>query len=942
MADLTWLDFEGFFSELHGGYSPFPWQRRLAKRVCEAGWPGHLDLPTASGKTACIDVAVFAMAVRMRGPRRVFFVVDRRVVVDAAFERMKKIACKLRGACGGVLKTVAGRLRELARSDQPVEAYQLRGGIYRDDSWVRSPLQPLLVASTVDQVGSRLLFRGYGVWDKTLPIHAGLVANDSLILLDEAHCSRPFSETLAAIQRYRGGDWSAQDVDSPFAFVEMTATPVRQTDEGFGLEDEDLAHPEMRKRLYTPKPARLVMSKARPKDLDKLAQSLADEAGRLAEKPGLRRIAVMVNRVRTARLAHAALQKGGHSSHLLIGRMRPIDRLALPPDLDAMLSGKPRTKDGGPMFVVATQCLEVGADLDFDAIVTECASIDALLQRFGRLDRIGDLHQSGAMAEGCVMAAAAMADPKYRDPVYGEALTKTWKWLKDAGDEVDFGLCSETGDATVRERLQAAGETAEGLRRDAPRAPVLLPAHLDALVQTSPRPALEPDVSLYLHGEENGLPEVQVVWRADLDAGKPQQWAEIVSLCPPVSTEAMAVPLREFRAWLTKSGDEGASASDIEGLGAEPTPQEGDRLRCPVLRWRGDESYLIESANGVRPGDTLILAMASGGWEELGHIPEEADIDVAERARQALRRGWVLRLHPDLLERWPENAARDRLIEFAGQPAVEKDDVLRALEEYKDAAPQWLVQMLNGLPNGLELDAYPADDGAPVGWVLSGPFAEADSGGDESSAAPPVFLDKHLEDVVRAVSEAASALFASEEIRTSLVRAAQFHDCGKADSRFQALLRGGDPMAAQFAPRLIAKGSQARQSKQVRRAQWARSGLPDGFRHELISLLFAQAQPDITEDDLTLHLIASHHGRCRPFAPVVEDTGEDLAYSGRRITKAQRATGAPHRLDNGVADRFWKLTRQYGWWGLAYLESLVRLGDWKASKEEANAKGGKP
>lgn len=51
-------------------------------------WPRVIGLPTASGKNAIIDIAVFALAVRApEACRRIGFVVDRRVAVDEASER---------------------------------------------------------------------------------------------------------------------------------------------------------------------------------------------------------------------------------------------------------------------------------------------------------------------------------------------------------------------------------------------------------------------------------------------------------------------------------------------------------------------------------------------------------------------------------------------------------------------------------------------------------------------------------------------------------------------------------------------------------------------------------------------------------------------------------------------------------------------------------------
>src|SRR5580704_2022414 len=114
------MTFRDFFFALHRK-TPFHWQERLAEEVAEGNWPDALALPTASGKTACVDIAVYAMAKqagwsreKRTAPRRVFFVVDRRVIVDEVHDRMQRISLELCKAQGGVLKDAADALRELA------------------------------------------------------------------------------------------------------------------------------------------------------------------------------------------------------------------------------------------------------------------------------------------------------------------------------------------------------------------------------------------------------------------------------------------------------------------------------------------------------------------------------------------------------------------------------------------------------------------------------------------------------------------------------------------------------------------------------------------------------------------------------------------------------------------------------------------------------------
>ncbi len=131
-----------------------------------------------------------------------------------------------------ILSEVASRLCKLSGTDHPLATARLRGGVLRDDGWARLPSQPAIITSTVDQLGSRLLFRAYGPGDSVAPIHAALAANDSLILLDEAHCAVPFAQTLSAIERFRGPLWCEEYLPLPFSFSILSATPPE------GFEDD--------------------------------------------------------------------------------------------------------------------------------------------------------------------------------------------------------------------------------------------------------------------------------------------------------------------------------------------------------------------------------------------------------------------------------------------------------------------------------------------------------------------------------------------------------------------------------------------------------------------------------------------------------------------------------------------------------------------------------
>ena len=953
-------DFDAFHRAVHGAErGAFDWQKRLLDQVVERRqWPHTLDLPTGAGKTTCVDIALFALALDAQRPkaqrwcpRRIAMVVDRRVVVDQVAERGRKLAAALADPKGPtVVSEVARALRSLcANSDgqlEPVGVFTLRGGVPKDDGWARSPDQPLILASTVDQLGSRLLVQGYGVSRSMRPVHAGLIGNDTLVLLDEVHLSQPFAETLQALPTLRKHSQSKRLVPARFQVAFLSATPGQQLEDSFSLTAaERTKDAPLGPRLYAHKPVSLEEVDGR----DRLEERCAKRARELITKHAV--IAVVVNRVRSAAQIVEQLKQGNpdFDVSLLTGRMRPLDRDEVLRELRSRIeTGRVRANAIRRLIVVGTQCIEAGADFDFDAMVTEGASLDALRQRFGRVDRLGQYEH----AEGVIVFDKSL---KKDDPVYGKASAETLGWLRTQLDKktktIDFGIAhlSLPNGAQLTATL-APKESA----------PVLLPAYMDLWVQTSPEPAEVPEPALWLHGPRSGPPDVQVIWRIDLTErmlaeGTPSTVAtNVVAAVRPSALEAMTLPFVAAQAWL--AGAESAEISDVEGVGQSDrlTLGEGGRY----LRWRGERSEVCE-AKELRPGDTIIVPATRGGMRHkcFEATAREPVSDLAELASLQGRGQPVLRRHPAVLKE----------LDLGELTMEDTSDARDALHGLADQASGWRRVWLQRLADGRTRTIVVEDLDAGQWTVLQGarlsaaelraildPSSTQEDGvelttdeEDSYFTGRSVSLSEHSADVEHNARAFADALGLSDSLVEDLALAGWLHDIGKADRRFQIMLRGGSEIDWRKDETLWAKSAMSSCDKAAQRRAQARSGYPAGTRHEvqspaMIDRHLEWVQGKAHDIELVRFLVASHHGHCRPFAPPVSDSTpvsvQIEAHESERFgTLRLEPVSSDNRLyclDSQLAERFWNLVAKYGWLELCWLEAILRLADHRASEAE--------
>lgn len=959
-------EFAPFFAAVNRGRAPFRWQARLARRILAGtGWPDVLHVPTGAGKSAVVDIALFAAAIDAErppesrtAPRRVVFVVDRRIVVAQVTDRARAIRSVLRdpGSADVVLR-VADRLRSLG-TGEPLEVLEWRGGIPRERGAVLHPLQPAVLVSTVDQVGSRLLFRGYGSSDGMLPVHAGLLSQDALLVLDEAHLSAAFEQTLEGIRCYRKRPWAASAVERPWHVVRMSATPRPPSagvpdSHSFVLDDDDRADPALAPRLRARKPARLAeCGSASDASRTSIDEGIAAEARALLRSDDdVRVLGVVVNRVASARAVAASLRTDdpeGRDVVVLTGRVRPHDRERLLQGCwDRIRAGRDRAIAGSRRTViVATQAIEVGADLDFDGLVTEACSIDALAQRLGRVDRLGVRGSSPVR----VLAAKSDIGRSADDPVYGGALASTWRWLRGLEDRRS-GV--ELGVEALRESTPPGGEL-RTLLPPLPPVPVLLPSHLDAWVQTGPRPAVgqDPDPELFLHGQRDVAPDLLVIWRADLGDDE-TRWHDRVASCPPTAREALPLPIAAVRRWLRREVA-GARPDDLTDTSAsregDETRDAPDGLRCLV--WRGAHHELTRPAFGaeLRPGDTIVVPSRRGGLDADGWAPDSGSEveDVADDVE-----GGRFRLHPDLIPAWLGGAAdaservaplRNLLSDLCDQDRPpRRAEVERVLKELAAREDLSIGSLARSIVSSGAWSFRPYADFSGVVVESADPEATADVPDDDDASSllgegGEVLLADHGDGVGRKAADLATAAGLPGELVTALRDAGTLHDIGKCDPRFQKMLRRGDPLAVD-GPCLAKSGIDPRDRRAFRVAR-ERSGLPPGWRHEALSLAMASTYDGLADRDLVLHLVAAHHGHARPFLPPVEDIEDEdvlLIVGDSRYAAPRGSVATLARIDGGVAERFWRLVRSYGWWGLAYLEAILRTADALRSSDERRA-----
>ncbi len=489
--------------------------------------------------------------------------------------------------------------------------------------------------------------------------------------------------------------------------MSLTATP-RAGAAAFELRPEE-RDGAIGARLVAPKPTRL----PKPQKLEpgssehaaafaEAATALRDELAEAGE--GSPVVAVVVNRVKLAREVFGKLSKAiraGEDAILLTGRCARSSVIA-----DRPLRGPPNgaASTEAALFVVATQCIEAGADFDFDGLVTQIAPLDALRQRFGRLNRRGAKPHS----RGVVLAAAAEIASRVDDPLYGDRASKTWAHLIAVATDGAV----EMSPAALAARDAADPDGVKACASPSRPAPTLRRADLDFLAMTSPRPSPDPHLPLFLHGDPRIQADIGIVWRADLEGMPPNLWAVIVGLMPPEPPRRCA-----FRSGPRAPGSLARRRRSSGTPERTRTGRRDARRRGPpgaALAWRGRRRARPVGRASPRRHDRCPRELWRLRSLWLGPLERGASNRPGRRGRRTVPRAAL-------------GATRPRNLFLSGSPDVVADLLAAFRADPEMSARDAATVIGDRLPGvsgarGLTLEyPYGGNDGVLAGFILAAP-----------------------------------------------------------------------------------------------------------------------------------------------------------------------------------------------------------------------------
>ncbi|CAN5905286.1 type I-U CRISPR-associated helicase/endonuclease Cas3 [soil metagenome] len=861
-------------ANLPEGQHPFAWQVELLRRFIEGRDVEAVDVPTGLGKTTVMAIWLVAFAAGAKLPRRLVYVVDRRAVVDQATEIAE-----------GLRRWVAGdaeisRALGLEGRDLPIST--LRGQHVDNREWLADPSAPAIILGTVDMIGSRLLFSGYGVSSKMRPYHAGLLGADTLLVLDEAHLSQPFERLLdqLALGTDANGRTLVDDGVVPrFRALSLSATGrVRDAERVVRLSETDLTPGGVvEKRLRATKSLSL-----RGEIADKeLPDALAAEAWAISEQGTAQtRILVFCTSRDHAQKVHEALARRGAKLDapdpvLFVGGRRAYERELAAKQLRALgfLAGSTE-RPPHAVFVIATAAGEVGVDLDADHAVCDLVAWERMVQRLGRVNRRGD-----GSARIVVVPTRSEDEP---EQARRDAVQKLLAVLP-AKDSIDVSLDALT---TLKKRAEREAEVG-GLFVAATTPAPLHPPLTRALVESWSMTSLDehtgrPEVAPWIRGwpDEDEKPQTTLVWRRHLPVrgdgklfGK-RDLSLFRDSAEPHLAERLETETWRVMKWLeTRTASLPQHAPEGGGdmlLRHHVVAVILDREAANVVlrgelfpRESRDKDKLARSLAGA----TVLLDSRIGGLAEglLAAHSDEHVVDVSEVDVPRVVPFRVLRVDDD---------ASTTDTRFRTELRVNLVD--------DDASPSWLV-------------------------VESLVSAVAESEDGRSGAMHAQLLDAHQAWTEEEMQSIGQRLQLSDPLLEALCAAARLHDEGKKARRWQQAFHtpnGGNPPYAKSA---------------TKRPNIA---YLEGYRHELGSLPYAEAHARVMAlspefRDLCLHVIAAHHGYARP---LIRTTGAD-----------EPPSRLAHRARE-IVSRFARLEDRWGPWGLAWCESLLRAADQRASR----------